>query len=106
MIPPNPRLKVNVAEKLARSIVRAPHDSPPAILRQSESRIPPNRERLFQQPARAVAVITQAVSPASIMSSPPAVFPCKCPESVQKMMLKIQAGARFSLPRDDDRMKS
>ena len=47
MIPPHPRLQVNVAEQLARSIVVAAHTPSPNLVGANESRSPV----LFQQPA-------------------------------------------------------
>ena len=52
MIPPHPRLQVNVAEQLARSIVAAAHAPSPNLVGANESRSPVGGERLFQQPAR------------------------------------------------------
>jgi hypothetical protein len=47
MITPHPRLKVNVAEKLASSIVAAAHASSPNLVGANESRSPIGGERLF-----------------------------------------------------------
>ncbi|WP_354098359.1 autoinducer binding domain-containing protein [Bradyrhizobium sp. S3.2.12] len=52
MITPHPRLQVNVAEQLARSIVAATHAPSPNLIGANESRSPIGGERLFQQPAR------------------------------------------------------
>jgi hypothetical protein len=54
MITPHPRLKVNVAEQLARSIVAAAHAPSPNLVGANESRSLVDGERLFQQPASAV----------------------------------------------------
>ncbi|MGB8018833.1 MAG: hypothetical protein WCF80_23575, partial [Pseudolabrys sp.] len=51
MISPDPRLQVNVAEQLARSIVAAEHAPSPNLVGANESRSPVGSERLFQQPA-------------------------------------------------------
>jgi hypothetical protein len=51
MITPHPRFKVNVAEKLACSIVAAAHSSSPNLVGANESRSSVVGERLFQQPA-------------------------------------------------------
>src|SRR5947209_6994915 len=53
MISPHPRLQVNVAEQLARSIVAATHAPSPNLIGANESRSSVGGERLFQQPARA-----------------------------------------------------
>jgi len=47
-----PRLQVNVAEQLARSIVAAAHATSPNLVGANESRSPVGGECLFQQPAR------------------------------------------------------
>jgi len=52
MITPHPRLKVNVAEKLACSIVAAAHASSPNLVGANESGSSIDSQRLFQQPAR------------------------------------------------------
>ncbi len=52
MISPHPRLQVNVAEQLARSIVAAAHAPSPNLVGANESRSPVGGECLFQQPAR------------------------------------------------------
>jgi hypothetical protein len=51
MITPHPRLKVNVAEKLACSIVAAAHASSPNLVGANESGSSIDSQRLFQQPA-------------------------------------------------------
>ncbi|MGC2835877.1 MAG: hypothetical protein WA238_17465, partial [Methylocella sp.] len=61
MIAPHPRLKVNVAEQLAGSIVAAPHALSPNLVGANESRSPIGGERLFQQPARGIAVMTKRI---------------------------------------------
>src|SRR5262249_15720396 len=52
MITPHPRLQINVAEQLARSIVAAAHAPSPNLVGDNESWSPVGGERLFQQPAR------------------------------------------------------
>jgi len=52
MISPHPRLQVNTAEQLARSIIAAAHAPSPNLVGANESRSPVGGERLFQQPAR------------------------------------------------------
>lgn len=47
MITPHPRLKVNVAEKLAGSIVAAAYASSPNLVRANESRSPAGGQRPF-----------------------------------------------------------
>jgi hypothetical protein len=47
MITPHPRLKVNVAEKLAYSIVAAAHASSPNLVGANESASPIDSQRLF-----------------------------------------------------------
>jgi hypothetical protein len=47
MITPHPRLKVNVAEELACSIVAAAHASSPNLIGANESWSPVDGERLF-----------------------------------------------------------
>jgi hypothetical protein len=54
MITPHPRLQVDVAEQLARSIVAAAHAPPPNLVGANESRSSVGDERLFQQPARSM----------------------------------------------------
>jgi hypothetical protein len=47
MISSDPRLKVNVGEQLARSIVASAHASPPKLLGANESQPPVGDEHLF-----------------------------------------------------------
>jgi hypothetical protein len=47
MITPHPRLKVNVAKQLARSIVATAHQKSPNLIGANESRSPVCGERLF-----------------------------------------------------------
>ncbi|WP_271552885.1 hypothetical protein, partial [Bradyrhizobium sp. CCBAU 45394] len=47
MITPHPRLQVNVAEQLARSIVPAAHAPSPNLVGANESRSPVDGECLF-----------------------------------------------------------
>ncbi|MGY4506355.1 sterol desaturase/sphingolipid hydroxylase (fatty acid hydroxylase superfamily) [Bradyrhizobium sp. GM24.11] len=59
MITPHPRLQVNVAEQLARSIVPAAHAPSPNLVGANESWSPVDDECLFQQPAREAGVIAK-----------------------------------------------
>jgi hypothetical protein len=47
MITPHPRLKVNVAEQLARSIIVAAHPSPPNLVGENQSQSSARGERPF-----------------------------------------------------------
>jgi uncharacterized protein DUF1153 len=52
LIPPHPRLQVNVAEQFARSIVAAAHVPSPNLVGDNESSPSVRGEHLFQRPAR------------------------------------------------------
>jgi hypothetical protein len=67
MITPHPRLKVNVAEQLARSIVAAAHVPSPNLVGANESRSPVGGARLFQQPARRLPRLLP--TPAAVMDT-------------------------------------
>jgi hypothetical protein len=76
MIPPHPRLQVNVAEQLALSIVATAHAMSPNLVGANESRSPADGERLFSTACSApcfralrsltAAVRTRAVAGAGI----------------------------------------
>jgi hypothetical protein len=52
MIPPDPALKIDIAEKLTRSKIAATHAIIPNPVEPSESSADKSGERLFQQPVR------------------------------------------------------